>query len=226
MNTFSYYFNIEFPLKFICVGSTTTNKWITKGLITSRNKLKLLCNMKRTTNLPAKLLMHIKKYQLVFRKVVKEAKKKKADRPVLSTKNKNMALWKLINKESGNSQQNCSIIIHDGENIITNPQTVSDRFNTFFTEVTEELLSQNNYHCLKQSTKFRIKNCSKTMFIAPVTEIELEEAIKGLKTNSAAGVDEIPMPVVKQCLGYFLKPLAHIYKISFQAGNFPGIMKN
>jgi hypothetical protein len=190
--------------------------------------------MKRTTNLPAKLLKYIKKYQLVFRKVVKEAKKKKADRHVLSTKNKNKALWKLKNKalwnlknkESGNSQQNCSIIIHDGENIITNPQIVSDRFNTFCTEVNEEILSQNNDHCLKQNTKFRIKNCSKTMFIAPVTETELEQAIKGLKTNSAAGIDEIPMPVVKQCLGYFLKPLAHIYKISFQTGNFPGIMKN
>jgi hypothetical protein len=72
----------------------------------------------------------------------------------LSAKNKNKALWKLINKESGNSQQNCDIKINDGENIITNPQIVSDRFNTFFTEVIEELLSQTNYHCLKQNTKF------------------------------------------------------------------------
>jgi hypothetical protein len=59
----------------------------------------------------------------------------------LSAKNKNKALWKLINKESGNSQQNCNIIINYGENIIANPQIVSDRFNTFFTEVIEELLS-------------------------------------------------------------------------------------
>jgi hypothetical protein len=39
MNTFSYYSNIAFPLNVTCVGSTNTNKWITKGLITSRNKL-------------------------------------------------------------------------------------------------------------------------------------------------------------------------------------------
>jgi hypothetical protein len=97
--------------------------------------------------------------------------------------------------------QNCNIIINEGENIITNPQIVSDRFNTFFTEITEELLSQNNYHCLKQNTKFKIKNCSKIMFIPPVTEIEVEQTIKGLKTNSAAGFDEIPWSLVKQCLG-------------------------
>jgi hypothetical protein len=120
---------------------------------------------------------------------------------------------------------NCSIIINDGENIITNPQIVSDRFNTFFQEVIEELLSQSNYHCLRQNTKFKIKNCSETMFIAPVTETEVEQTIKGLKTNSAAGFDEIPVSLVKQCLGYFVKPLVHIYNVSFQTGIFPDIMK-
>jgi hypothetical protein len=68
-------------------------------------------------------------------------------------------------------------------NTISNPPIVSDRFNTFFTEVTEELLSQNNYHCLKQNTTFKIKNCSETMFIPPVMETEMEQTIKGLKTN-------------------------------------------
>jgi hypothetical protein len=63
------------------------------------------------------------------------------------------------------------------------------------------------------------------MFIAPVTETEVEQTIKGLKTNSAAGFDEIPMSLAKQCLGYFLKPLTHIYNASFQTGIFPDIMK-
>jgi hypothetical protein len=54
---------------------------------------------------------------------------------------------------------------------------------------------------------------------------EVEQAIKVLKTNSAVGFDEIPMSSVKQCLGYFIKPLAHIYNASFQTGIFPDIMK-
>jgi tyrosyl-tRNA synthetase len=59
-STFSYYFNIAFPLKVTRLESTNTNRWITKGLITSRNKLRLMCNTKRTTNLPVELLKHIK----------------------------------------------------------------------------------------------------------------------------------------------------------------------
>jgi hypothetical protein len=64
------------------------------------------------------------------------------------------------------------------------------------------------------------------MFIAPVTEIEVEQTIKGLKTNSAAaGFDEIPVSLVKQCLGCFVKPLTHIYNVSFQIGIFPDSKK-
>jgi hypothetical protein len=76
MNTFSFCFNIAFPPKVTCVGSNNTNMWITKGLIALRNKLQLLCNMKRATNL-VESLNYIKKYQLIFRKVVKEAKKER-----------------------------------------------------------------------------------------------------------------------------------------------------
>jgi hypothetical protein len=34
------------------------------------------------------------------------------------------------------------------------------------------------------------------MFIAPGTEIEVEQTIRGFKTNSAAGFDEIPMSYI------------------------------
>jgi hypothetical protein len=63
------------------------------------------------------------------------------------------------------------------------------------------------------------------MFIALVTEIVVEQTIEGLKINSAAGFDEIPMSLVKQCLGYFVTPQAHIYNVSFQTGIFPDIIK-
>jgi hypothetical protein len=48
----------------------------------------------------------------------------------------------------------------------------------------------------------------------------VEQTIKGLKTNSAADFDEVPLSFTKQCLGYFVKPLTHIYNVSFQTGIF------
>ena len=63
------------------------------------------------------------------------------------------------------------------------------------------------------------------MFAAPVTETEGEQVIKGLKNKSSPGFDEIPTSLVKQWLCYFIKPLVHIYDVSFQNGISPDMMK-
>jgi len=63
------------------------------------------------------------------------------------------------------------------------------------------------------------------MFVAPVTETEVEQVIKGLKNNSSPGFDEILTSLVKQCLCHFIKPLVHIYKVFLQTSIFPDMMK-
>ena len=76
-------------------------------------------------------LKYIQNYQLIFRKVIKEAKKKETDRFCLSAKKKNKALSKLINKGTGNCWHMCNTMINTGDDIITNRQIVSDKFNIF-----------------------------------------------------------------------------------------------
>ena len=78
--------------------------------------------------------------------MIKEAKWREADRLILSAKNKNKELWNITNKETGNSQRSSVIITNTGVKIITKPQIIAERFNIYFTEVTEDLLSQVTYH--------------------------------------------------------------------------------
>jgi len=157
--------------------------------------------------------------------VVKEAKRKEADRFILSVKNKNKALWKLVNRETGDSHRVANITINTGVKRISNPQIITERFNAYFTGIIEDMLAQVNSYNPQQYANFQIKNCSETMFIAPVTETEVEKIVKGLKSKSAVGFDEIPITLVKQCLRYFIKPLVHVYNISLQTGIFPDMMK-
>ena len=63
------------------------------------------------------------------------------------------------------------------------------------------------------------------MFVAPVTIEELERVIASLNKNASAGYEEIPMLEIKQCMGYIIKPLVHIFNVSFQSGIFPDQMK-
>jgi hypothetical protein len=67
----------------------------------------------------------------------------------------------------GNSHPVSNIIINNAAKIITNPQTITERFNIYFTEVTEDLSTPVNYHCPQQYLQFQIKNCSETIFVAP-----------------------------------------------------------
>jgi hypothetical protein len=64
------------------------------------------------------------------------------------------------------------------------------------------------------------------MFVGPVTVMEMESVIiVSLNKNASAGCDEIPMLVIKQCMGYIMKPLVHICNVSFKYGIFPDEMK-
>jgi hypothetical protein len=67
-DTFHFYFNIAFPVKATYVKECIVNKWITKGIIVSRNRLRFLCSIKRSMNLPMESLKYIQNYQSIYRK--------------------------------------------------------------------------------------------------------------------------------------------------------------
>jgi hypothetical protein len=62
--------------------------------------------------------------------VIKEANRRETVILILSAKNKNKALWKIIYKETSNYQQASNIIINNGVKMITNHQIITERFNT------------------------------------------------------------------------------------------------
>jgi hypothetical protein len=170
-------------------------------------------------------LEYIQTYQNILRKVLIEARRKESNRYVLASTNKSKALWKLIKKESGKTQQNQNIIIKQGHNFIKNPRMTADSFNRYFNNIVEKLtLHRNNVRIkIKSTTKGQI--CTATMFAAPVTGKEMERVILSLNKKASAGYDDIPVRVVKQCMDFIIKPLVHICNISFQQGIFPDQMK-
>ena len=89
----------------------------------------------------------------------------------------------------------------------------------------ENLLLQRNKYGTKFKSKSQTQRCTATTFVAPVTVTEMERVIASLNKNALAGSDEIPMLVIKQCMGYIIKPLVHICNVSLQYGIFPDQMK-
>jgi hypothetical protein len=80
-------------------------------------------------------------------------------------------------------------------------------FNSYFTETIGKLAKQNNGSQAPQE----MNSCNKSMFIYPVTEIEIAERVKNFKGKYSAGSDGIPDFVAKKCIEVVKMQLAHIY---------------
>jgi hypothetical protein len=76
MITFMCHFNALFPVKTFYLNNKNKIKWMTKGIMVSRNRLRFLNEMKRHTKLSVEFLHYINKYQLIYKNLVREAEKK------------------------------------------------------------------------------------------------------------------------------------------------------
>jgi hypothetical protein len=127
---------------------------------------------------------YINQYQIIYKRVIKEAKRRENDRYVLRAKNKTKAMWHIINKEVGKSLQfDKKIELNNRSVTISDPQKVADTMNSFFVGIVDDLLNQNICNINIQTAKQRINYCPNTIFLLPVTESEIECVTKSLKAH-------------------------------------------
>jgi hypothetical protein len=103
LNRVLYYFERALPLKTVHKKNCNKIKWITQAIKVSSRKMRLL-NKKKRLNLSNDALIYINRYQKIYRSIIIEAKRRENDRFMLSSHNKTKAIWKIINKETGNSR--------------------------------------------------------------------------------------------------------------------------
>jgi hypothetical protein len=76
---------------------------------------------------------YIKRYQKIYKRVIKEAKRRDKDMYVLRANNHTKAMWQVINKEVGKSRNHDKKIELNGEiQVISSPHKVAGMLNTFF----------------------------------------------------------------------------------------------
>jgi len=122
MDTFLFCFETAIPYKRIKLRERKNNRWLSKGLINSSKKMKMLNNLKRRFTLTNEVLGYIKKYQSIYKRVLKEAKKRDNHRYVTEAANKTKAMWQLINRKIGKIQDyDHKLELRLGNNIIKNP---------------------------------------------------------------------------------------------------------
>ena len=105
------------------------------------------------------------------------------------------AMWWLINREIGKVLENEEKLeLRIGNKLISNPIEITDKLNTYFISIMEELVEQKNNGSVYN---LKIKQCPNSIFIYPVTEEEMISLTKSLKGKPTAGDDDIPENLVK-----------------------------
>ena len=64
-----------------------------------------------------------------------------------------------------------------------------------------------------------------SMFLEPLTEMELLPEINSLNDKKSTGHDEISAKIIKYARCEIIKPLTYIYNLTFQNGKIPDILK-
>lgn len=218
-NSFEFHLDTCCPVKETKVNRKKENsKWITNGILVSREKLKFYSEIFKTTkNLEFKIFF--RRYKNIYRKVIKAAKAYDVTKSILSADNVSKTAWSIINKTK-NLKPKKSIKLSVNKTIVNKDSDIANEFNKFFANV-----ATNNG---KNSNLFN-PNINRgpvgSMALLPVTEQEVSTAIQSLSAKKSYDVNLMSVWLLKQCSPYILGPLTLLVNLSFESGYFPSNLK-
>ena len=103
-------------------------------------------------------------------------------------------------------------------------QVIVDNFNDYFCNVGLKL--QNSIpRCQKIFLDFMQEPNRDSLFLKPTNETEVLRLVSLLKNNKSPGFDGIKNELIKDIIHGIVKPLVHIFNLSFSSGIVPERMK-
>ena len=131
--------------------------------------------------------------------------------------------WKIIKENSYNHYQDDIITKIKYDNVLLeNPKEIANAFNNYYVNITTKLnIKHSDVH--KASMLLNNLKLGKTeqMVTIPITEVEVMNIIKSLKSKGTSGYDGISSKILKQCVHTVIKPLTYICNLSLTTGVFP-----
>lgn len=196
-------------------------KWITKGILVSRERLCFLSEVSKNTN-NLEFFTYFKSYKKIYRKIIQAAKAYDVVKSLISSKNISQTSWKIINENKNKSNKHGQIQIKVRDTLINDPLTVADSFNNFFSSIA----NKNGLCSFQKPAIVNDKNRPfASMALVPVSEEEVEKAIKQIPAKKSNDSNYVSPWLIKRCSKHILSPLTHLINLSFQSGIFPLSLK-
>lgn len=138
--------------------------------------------------------------------------------------------WKLV-KEITNQKPNPDYLLSLDicGKIENEPILVANEFNKYFLSVAENLSIKRNNSDILSTLNYRHyfteRPVVQSMYMAPVLESDLREAVNSLKNGTSPGIDSISSHIIKLYYHKISDVLLHVINLSFETGVFPERLK-
>jgi hypothetical protein len=222
-STFNDFFNLSFPEveKKPNKNKTPLNPWMTKGLLKSRRRKEKLFSrkIKQPTN---KNKDEFRRYNELYVKVYRQARTVYYNAKFKEYNNNIRQTWNTINELLGRKRSKDSLpsYFKSNQHILSNKCDIAEGFNEFFANIGPELatnISSSNMHF----KEFLGDQTSQNFVFGNVTENIILENVKKLKSKNSSGPDNISSKLLKEIIHLIVKPLSHLFNLSFKTGYIP-----
>lgn len=224
-DTLIYYFNKECPHRSKKCCKKTGKEWVNNPIKESSENLKQLFYLqKNNPNLKSNYIIAKKQHN----NLVRQTKSQFYLNKIHNSSNPNKSTWNIISELTGKPRLQENIKLEINDNLIVNPQQISEEFNNFFINAPYETINKitGPTSTTNLTTDVNKTEISNSMFLSYITEQEILSIIKDkLKNKHSTGPDEISSNLIKKIAEYIVKPLTHIINESFTDGIFPSRLK-
>ena len=223
---FGNLYEIAFPKIKIKVNSKNQlSPWITRGIIkSSKRKQKLYEKFLKNRNSANK--ENYKTFTRLFESIKQKSKKNYYHNILNTYKNDMKRTWATMKEIIGSKRSSGAsfpkrLVVNNFE--IFDQMTTAENFNNFFSEIGPKLASKIPDSII--SFEHFLQGDYQILEEKPVTDDELNEAIKTLKSKKSSGYDEISSDVIKHISPLIFDPLKYIFNLSLEKGIFPDQLK-
>lgn len=165
-----------------------------------------------------------RKYRHCFTKCIRYLKSQQIGDEIAEAPNKAKKIWQVVSRETKpQSKTQQEITLKEGGNTISNPADVAKTLNDYFIESAAEITA--SLPPCTTNIGAEPGNTTHSFFLDGVTPIEVEQLCKKLKNKRTAGVDELPINILKAAGPALSSPLAHVINASFSEGHFCDVLK-
>ena len=175
-----------------------------------------------------RLYQKYKRYNCELKRVKRAAKKSHYENKCNEHKNNTKNLWKTINhviRKTNNKTETVDSLKVDKREVF-NGKEIANEFAKYFSTIGKDLASKMKRPNTNIATYLKkVRTNSHSIFLTPVTTVELEGIITKLKPKLSSGLDDINNKIIKELKEFIVPSLAIIFNNSLVEGIFPKRMK-